>query len=665
MRKGWNYFTLTLMYFLSLILLLNQYLIFKSDQSLYSILSYESRYTEEEEDWLKGRDTIIYGETIDALPAHSSDSTHYQGYSIDLISMLSIELGIPAKVTLLDWSQMASALDQGTIDFFNATYTRDRNEKYALSDPLFKTRGVVLVKDSGDPIKTINDLSYKKIGATSEDYIIERLKDRTPHIDIVLYNNLEECTQALLRGDLDGMGGDEQNILYYAMQYSLYGNHYILEEPAYVEDAVMVLQKDNQVFLSIINKGIKSLKKQGIIDKLQDKWNVSSLHINPSNTKYIQLIWVLFFLITIIFIILFFLMVNKDIKKLVDQKTRELRISKEKLETTFNAIPYWLVELDSHKNIVSMNKQFMADMNLSGEKILDPEDNPFRKGLYHPEIFSLIDQAISEDGYFQKEVILADKIFSLTSGRTMAGNSNQVLLMLEDVTKERLNENQIIQNSKMAAIGQLAAGFSHEIRNPLGLIRYHLYAIRKGIIKEPDEILSSVSKMEEAINSANSMVENMLNFSRIAPKEISDINLLNLIESILTLREKELENKKIETLLKCDPQVYIRANLEGMKMILINLISNAEDAMKDGGLLEITCSIEEDRKSIFIKDSGIGISQENLKNVFNPFFTTKEMGNGTGLGLYISYNQIKEYGGSIKVSSEEGKGTAFHIWFDD
>lgn len=122
-----------------------------------------------------------------------------------------------------------------------------------------------------------------------------------------------------------------------------------------------------------------------------------------------------------------------------------------------------------------------------------------------------------------------------------------------------------------------------------------------------------------------------------------------------------MKEMNIEATLSCE-NIFINTNEESLKHIFINLITNAVDSMPNGGIIEVTCINKDPVIQIDITDMGIGIEKHNLDNIFNPFFTTKNPGKGTGLGLFIVYNEVEKLGGSIKITrSEINKGTTFRI----
>jgi len=214
----------------------------------------------------------------------------------------------------------------------------------------------------------------------------------------------------------------------------------------------------------------------------------------------------------------------------------------------------------------------------------------------------------------------------------------------------------MLQSTKMAAIGQLSAGIAHEIRTPLGIIRNNLYYMKKSQDKE--SISESIEVIESSVQRSNKIIDNLLNFSKLTDNTIEKINLFDLIQNIILLNKKNFTSKQITCLLNCEKDLSVEIYVESLKHVIINLINNAVDAMIHGGKLIIDISYENEL-IIKITDNGQGISEESLNQIFDPFFTTKS--SGTGLGLYITYNEVLKMQGTIQASSQENVGTTFTI----
>lgn len=231
--------------------------------------------------------------------------------------------------------------------------------------------------------------------------------------------------------------------------------------------------------------------------------------------------------------------------------------------------------------------------------------------------------------------------------------------------EHKLAEKQMMQSRKMAAVGQLAAGVAHEIRTPLGIIRNTGYILKRKWNEE--ESLKQLEIIDQCLSRANGIIDNLLNFSRISDDCLEKVDLEAFIRDLWQLNEKAWETQGISFLLICDAPVHVEIYVEGLKHVLLNLFSNALDAMPEGGVLEVQVMAKTDDNPcmLIIKDSGMGMSEETLDQLYDPFFTRKPLGKGTGLGLYIVYNEIQKMGADLSVESELGRGSQFIIVLPD
>ena len=229
-------------------------------------------------------------------------------------------------------------------------------------------------------------------------------------------------------------------------------------------------------------------------------------------------------------------------------------------------------------------------------------------------------------------------------------------------------EQQVLHSEKLAALGRLAAGVAHEIGNPLTSISTFAQLLREMATDEFSQ--SSLDIINTHIQRITDIVRRMSTFARVDTLNIKNVPINDVLNSTLDLMrlDKRMKNT-IEIVTSLDPDLPRIMIDEGqVSQVFINILLNALDAMPEGGTLTITTRTSENNQGsrsllIAFADTGIGISHDELQKIFDPFYTTKEVGKGTGLGLSLSYNIVKQFKGDIKVESEAGKGTTFTIIF--
>lgn len=230
-----------------------------------------------------------------------------------------------------------------------------------------------------------------------------------------------------------------------------------------------------------------------------------------------------------------------------------------------------------------------------------------------------------------------------------------------------LVDEQLLQSQKLAALGKLSAGLAHEINNPLAIIRQEaewlLFLCRQSDPLDMTEAISGLRQILKQVDRSREITTNLLNFARRQQPVVQAVNLNRLVEDMVRLVAKEVEQRRItvNSQLAADLPI-IHSDGPLLRQVLLNLLNNAMQAIEqDGTITVVARPAEPDAVLIQIKDTGCGISQEHLPHIFDPFFTTKPQGKGTGLGLSICHGIIQRLGGTISVASEAGKGSTFTI----
>jgi signal transduction histidine kinase len=225
----------------------------------------------------------------------------------------------------------------------------------------------------------------------------------------------------------------------------------------------------------------------------------------------------------------------------------------------------------------------------------------------------------------------------------------------------RMAEAQLVRSEKLAALGQLAAGIAHEIRNPLTSINILIHSLRENL--RPENIhREDLKVIEEEIHRINDIVDQFLRFAKPASPLLEKTEVLPILEEILQLLKPQIEAEQIFVQKDFQSLPPITIDKKQIKQVILNLLLNAVQAMPQGGQLRLRSQLSEDHQwiQLSIQDSGMGIPPENMNKLFDPFFSTRE--GGIGLGLPIAHRIIDQHRGKIEVESRPGKGTLFTLW---
>ncbi len=282
----------------------------------------------------------------------------------------------------------------------------------------------------------------------------------------------------------------------------------------------------------------------------------------------------------------------------------------------------------------------------------------------------LKEKLLNQEKVIDQEFVLGDGVTRTLSCSLMPlvrdGRIQGTLVHIEDVTEKRTKEARLRRAENLAALTTLTAGVAHEIKNPLASIGIHLQLIRKEMAGretiEPQRISEYVEIINEEVDRLNRIVVDFLFAVRPMDTRLALGDINSVIRELVEFVKFELQEAGVELQLELSPVLpKIRLDERYMKHALLNIIKNAISAMPEGGVLRIETLQEGTDLLLKISDTGIGIPEEIIGKIFEPYFTTKDF--GSGLGLTLVYKIVKEHQGDVSVSSRVGEGASFTLSF--
>lgn len=241
------------------------------------------------------------------------------------------------------------------------------------------------------------------------------------------------------------------------------------------------------------------------------------------------------------------------------------------------------------------------------------------------------------------------------------------VVILSDITKEVLSAEEKIESEKISSIFLLAAGVAHELGNPLNSLTIHLQLMERLLPKIEDQevrekLQRSLSICSGEVERQDGILTHFLEAIRPSPPDLRDTNLVEVLEAVLHVQEQELANAKVSVEMQVGDELpVIAGDMNQMKQVFFNLIKNAREAMREGGILEIETRSDDDSFYVIFADTGEGIDKKDLASVFQPYYSTKET--GTGLGLMIVNRILRDHGGQVGIDSKPGMGTVVTLKF--
>jgi two-component system NtrC family sensor kinase len=345
---------------------------------------------------------------------------------------------------------------------------------------------------------------------------------------------------------------------------------------------------------------------------------------------------------------------NARLYRSLEQKATEYQSLKDFSENIIESINVGVVVADVDGRIVGWNRALESLVGQSRYETIGRQTDHVIPAQFL--------QRLSENGHLYKQTWNGLTVnFSATSLLDKSGATRGTLIMIDNITDRVRLEDQLIQNEKLTSIGLLAAGVAHEVNTPLAVISNYSQMLRKEIGPE-DSRFKLLEKITKQTFRASEIVNSLLNFSRTTATEFAEVDLHLVINETLSLLEHQFRTAQIRVRCELDAEdPVIPGNAGKLQQVFMNLFLNARDAMTDGGEMYVCTKSVDSKMEITVRDSGSGISRENIKKIYDPFFTTKAVGKGTGLGLSVSYGIVQEHGGNISVDSGLGRGTSFKL----
>jgi PAS domain S-box-containing protein len=301
-----------------------------------------------------------------------------------------------------------------------------------------------------------------------------------------------------------------------------------------------------------------------------------------------------------------------------------------------------------------------ADFDLT--RLIHPDDR-----IYMAEAASMLakeqaEHVRAEMRFVSRHAEVYDCIMTATS-LTYRGAS-AIMGVMVDITEKKKLHGQLVQSEKLASIGQFVSGVAHELNNPLAAIMGYsqLFCENENI---PPKDRAAARKVFESSIRCKKIIQNLLSFARKQEIEKIGLDINEILERAIGLREYNLESHNINVMRDYASDLKpVAADPQHLQSVFLNLINNASDAMYESngkGVLRIATRMEDDKIIVELIDNGPGIPHEFQDKVFDPFFTSKEVGQGTGLGLSISYGIIREHGGELVLDKTYSEGTRFIV----
>jgi PAS domain S-box-containing protein len=368
----------------------------------------------------------------------------------------------------------------------------------------------------------------------------------------------------------------------------------------------------------------------------------------------------------------------RKISRLTREQLEDLFIAAaaeiDRLETVLESLGQGILVCDAKHSLVLANKCAERYLPLA---VSAPAGDPVWTRVWDEKIADFLEATLKSGDRVEEREFNAEKgvqrllsisVLPLVREHRVAGS----LIYVEDITEKRGREARLRRAENLASLTTLAAGVAHEIKNPLGSISIHIQLMQKALgakrrlaedaeaARYPDQLDKYIAVVNEEIDRLNHIVVDFLFAVRPMNLDLREGDVNVLIGELMEFMGFELSGASIVCNLELDAGLpLLKFDERYLKQALLNLVKNAAAAMSGGGKLTIRTAHKDDEALISVLDTGVGISEENLSKIFEPYFTTRAA--GSGLGLTLVFKIIREHRGEISVKSREGEGTCFTI----
>jgi PAS domain S-box-containing protein len=374
------------------------------------------------------------------------------------------------------------------------------------------------------------------------------------------------------------------------------------------------------------------------------------------------------------------LYLNQNLEALIKDRTQALVESENKYRHIFESSQDMILIAKLDGTILEINPQGYQALGFPEN---DPElkSQPFQSYFDRKKEWQAIRQEVRSrgsvtnrevdlirpDGSTRRSLVSAGlgpgTAASLKAADIRADNDTAIQFMVKDIEKQRQMREQIAQADKLASLGELSAGIAHEINNPLGIILGYTQLLLRSET-DGSERQADLQTIEKHVRNCKSIVENLLNFTRTAPPVKEEVHIHDTLDDVIKFIGHHADLERIDFKVRYDCNIpNLMLDEKKIRQVFINLLMNAVHAIGKQGTIKVTTQFDALREyaQVNIADTGYGIEQKDLVRIFDPFYTTKPTGEGTGLGLSVSYGIIKNHGGTITVKSKPGHGTTFTV----
>jgi len=648
---------------------------------------------------LAQRHPLVVGATSDSFPhSYTGPDGHWTGFAADVLDAVARIMRLDLQRVPAPGIEIHRRFSEGEFDMLQTySQTSERDEYTDFSVPFLTLQGTVFVQKHGGPVKKLTDLNGRRFAVIGHGSIGERfLRDQGLQVEALYVSSSEEALRLVNDGRCAGTFLSQLTALSVIQRIGL-RNVEIFGEPFADYDIrhCFAVHKGDTLLLARLNEGLAILNRTGEFQIIYEHW-FGSLE-SSAVTHRLVIRYGTILLAVIVFSLLAAWSYRRVLKKMIAAQTTELSAQKALLQALYDNIPMAVCLLESRPEglrILSINRQAEPWMGipvrLAEQQLLHQIANPPE---WVRELAGLLSTQPASEQLVREERRLGEThkriIFSLVPMQPSPEGLPRLCVLGEDVTERRTLDEEIGQSRRLRAIGELVGGIAHEFNNLLTPITLKTGEIQ---LDWPNDarLHGELHLIAEAAQRAAELTRRLLTFGRKSEDRVEEVYLGSVVTSCFALLKLTVDRRIVwETAIPSDLPP-INFNPTDLNQIILNLVLNARDTLMekftslppDGWTPTIHVEAENlpaaavarlepavpSRRQILgwqrltVRDNGMGMSNPIRERIFEPFYTTKDVGMGTGLGLATVWHLVTEVSGRIEVESTPGRGSSFHVF---
>jgi len=600
------------------------------------------------------------------MPPYSyiNDNGILKGFYIDLIHAIAIERGIDIEIRPMPMYDAKNELASSNLDLIIGSDYGVIYDNYVFSDAIIDSAEVIFVRLDNKYIIEAEDLSHADVsiqkGSINNRFLRFIDLERLTYVD-----NQQQGILQIMNGNAGAFIGDKLTGLYTIQKWKQDDFIKVIGGDTQKKGYYFVSKNENNKHIKIMNAGMREITLDGSYDKIYKKWFGETVSNDfQFNERLMTVLKTGLLVLSFAFLLIIYW--NYQLKKQVAKRTKEISKKSMELENSnkfrkdvLDNVLAGIIALDTEGQITLLNRRMKYVLEGIGEAKIGQKI----QDTVISEIFSCNDfeKVFSEGMSFRNKELEIDvkdrKVTFLYHIYPLVESDGEVkgsIISIRDISVDKELASELKRQDRLNSFGLMAAGFAHEIRNPLTTIKTFTDIMPRKIEDErfKGKFLDIVPK---EINRLNNMIQEILDFSKIRVPKVNGLKLSKLVDDSLQLLGDAMSDKEIEIENELAGDLEAYGDEERIKQVLLNLIINAIDAIDKKGRIRISGETDSEMVVVRISDDGAGMSEEVMEHIFDPFYSVKSK--GTGLGLFVSYQIVKECGGDIRYESVYGKGT--------